>query len=83
MSLWEVALDESDTAMSLWRGAFLEDLRDQPWVAAEAVLAEELRRNCVDYHISALLALGRVVRGLRESVRVGHRCRPGAPCHAR
>lgn len=59
-TLWEVALSESDTAMTLWRGPFLEDLRDQPWVSAEAALVEETRRDCLDYRITALLALGRI-----------------------
>ena len=56
--------------MALWRGGFLEDLRDQPWVAAEAVPAEELRRNCLDYRISALLALGRVPAALAASTQL-------------
>ncbi len=59
-ALWEVALDQADAAMSLWHGPFLEDLRDEPWVGAEATQVEELRRDCLDHRITALLALGRV-----------------------
>jgi len=57
---WTVALEQSDTAMSLWRGPFLEDLRDRPWVGPEASAVEEMRRDCLDYRITALLAVGRV-----------------------
>ena len=57
---WNVALEQSEAATSSWRGPFLEDLRDQPWVAAEAATAEAMRRDCLDYRITALLALGRV-----------------------
>ncbi|KAA0098013.1 AAA family ATPase [Mycolicibacterium sp. P1-18] len=57
---WNVALEQSDTAMSLWRGPFLEDLRDQSWVGPDAAAADELRRDCLDYRVTALLALGRV-----------------------
>ncbi|MBJ7341634.1 BTAD domain-containing putative transcriptional regulator [Mycolicibacterium sp.] len=67
VGLWEAALAEADTAMALWRGAFLEDLRDLPWVGPEALLAEEMRRDCLDYRISALLALGRVPLALVAS----------------
>jgi DNA-binding SARP family transcriptional activator len=69
-ALWEVALAESDTAMALWRGPFLEDLSDQPWVGAEAMLAEEMRRDCLDYRISALLALGRVPLALAAAAQL-------------
>ncbi|MEU0495728.1 BTAD domain-containing putative transcriptional regulator [Mycobacterium sp. NPDC006124] len=57
---WAAALEHADSATSVWRGPFLEDLRDLPWVAAEASSAEEMRRDCLDYRITALLALGRV-----------------------
>lgn len=69
-TLWDVALAESDTALASWRGPFLEDLRDQSWVGAEAVAVEELRRDCLDYRISALLAMGRVPLALAAAVQL-------------
>lgn len=69
-TLWDVALSESDTALALWRGPFLQDLHDRSWVAAEAVAVEELRRDCLDYRISALLALGRVPLALAAAVQL-------------
>ncbi|KAA0080288.1 AAA family ATPase [Mycolicibacterium sp. P9-64] len=67
---WDEALAESDAALALWRGPFLEDLSDQPWVTAEAVAAEEMRRDCLDYRISALLALGRVPLALASAAQL-------------
>lgn len=67
---WAAALEEADAAMSLWRGPFLEDLRDEPWVAAEATLVEEMRRDCLDHRISALLALGRVPLALASAAQL-------------
>jgi DNA-binding SARP family transcriptional activator/DNA polymerase III delta prime subunit len=56
---WDAALAATDAAMALWRGQFLEDLRDEHWVRSEATLVEEMGRDCLDNRISALLALGR------------------------
>ncbi|MCV7422085.1 AAA family ATPase [Mycobacterium yunnanensis] len=67
---WTVALEQSEVALSSWRGPFLEDLRDQPWVAAEASAAEEMRRDCLDYRITALLALGRVPLALAAAAQL-------------
>lgn len=57
---WEDALTTADAALSLWRGPFLADLRDEPWVAAEAPRIEQMRIDCLDHRITALLALGRI-----------------------
>lgn len=67
---WTAALEQADVATSLWRGPFLEDLRDQPWVGPEAAAAEEMRRDCLDYRISALLALGRVPLALASAAQL-------------
>lgn len=64
---WGQALAEADTAIALWRGQFLEDLCDEHWVVQDATRAEELRRECLDNRIAALLALGRVPAALAES----------------
>jgi DNA-binding SARP family transcriptional activator len=64
---WQEALDAADEALSLWRGPFLDDVGDEPWVLADAARADELRRNCRDSRITALLALGRVGPALTEA----------------
>lgn len=61
---WVDALTAADEALALWRGAFLDDLRDQEWVTEDAARAAELRSECVDHRITALLALGRVPAAL-------------------
>ena len=64
---WADALAEADAAMALWRGPFLADLRDQEWVDREAARVEEMRRECLDSRITALLALGRVPAALADA----------------
>lgn len=61
---WEEALLAADAALALWRGPFLADLRDEPWVADDAARADQLRTDCLDARITALLALGRVPQAL-------------------
>ncbi len=65
-SQWHEALEAADAALGLWRGPFLQDLRDEPWVAVDAARAEELRTDCRDSRITALLALGRAAHALAE-----------------
>ncbi|OKH68331.1 ATPase AAA [Mycobacterium sp. SWH-M5] len=61
---WVDALTAADEALALWRGPFLDDLRDEKWVTEDAARAAELRSECVDHRITALLALGRVPAAL-------------------
>ncbi|UGU31209.1 AAA family ATPase [Mycolicibacterium smegmatis] len=61
---WVDALTAADEALALWRGPFLDDLRDEQWVHEDAARAGELRSECVDHRITALLALGRVSTAL-------------------
>lgn len=63
---WDEALAAGDAALALWRGPFLEDLQDQPWVAQDAARVTQLRAECLDHRITALLALGRVSAALAE-----------------
>lgn len=65
-SRWDDALVAAEQALSLWRGPLLEDLRDEPWVAAEAVRLDELRSECLDARITALLALNRPASALAD-----------------
>ena len=67
---WADALAETDAALALWRGPFLADLRDQEWAEREAARAEEMRRECLDSRITALLALGRVPAALADAGRL-------------
>jgi DNA-binding SARP family transcriptional activator/DNA polymerase III delta prime subunit len=61
---WEEALALVTSALDGWRGELLEDLRDQPWVAPEAEGVDELRTECREIAITALLAVGRVAPAL-------------------
>ena len=61
---WHGALSAAEAALARWRGPFLADLRDEAWVATEASRAEQLRTDCLDVRITALLALGRVAQAL-------------------
>jgi DNA-binding SARP family transcriptional activator/DNA polymerase III delta prime subunit len=61
---WQQALSAADEALALWRGPLLADLCDEPWVAEDAARAEQLRTDCLDARITALLALGRVPQAL-------------------
>lgn len=57
---WVEALNLADAALALWRGDLLDDLGDQDWVSQDAARIRELRTECLDHRITALLALGRV-----------------------
>lgn len=61
---WGQALSAADAALALWRGPLLADLPDEPWAADDAARAEQLRTDCLDARITALLALGRVPQAL-------------------
>uniref|UniRef100_UPI001600F2EE AfsR/SARP family transcriptional regulator n=1 Tax=Nocardioides pelophilus TaxID=2172019 RepID=UPI001600F2EE len=69
----EAALATYDAALAMWRGPFLGDLVDLPFVAAEAARLEELRFLAVEQRLDLVLALGRhteVVGELEELVRL-------------
>ncbi|QRY54885.1 AAA family ATPase [Mycolicibacterium septicum] len=57
---WTEALTVADETLALWRGDLLSDLGDQDWVTQEAARVRELRTECLDHRITALLALGQV-----------------------
>lgn len=61
---WADALAATDEALACWRGPLLADMADEPWVADEAARADQLRSDCLDARITALLALGRVPQAL-------------------
>jgi DNA-binding SARP family transcriptional activator len=61
---WADALDHVEAALARWKGALLADLADQAWVRPEADALEELRTECRETQITALLALGRMAPAL-------------------
>lgn len=77
---WADALASADLALGLWRGELLEDLSDQAWVRAEANGVEELRTECRETQITALLAVGRVAPALAaaQELRAAHPSRDRA-----
>ena len=64
---WEQALTIADRALARVRGPFLEDLRDEHWVEVEAAAFEEVRTECRETRITALLAAGRVAPALVDA----------------
>jgi DNA-binding SARP family transcriptional activator len=69
---WEHALTVADRALARVRGPFLEDLRDEHWVAVEASAFEEVRTECRETRITALLATGRLAPALVEAAALCH-----------
>lgn len=69
---WEQALVMSERALNQVRGPFLEDLRDEHWVEVEAAAFEEVRTECRETRITALLAAGRVAPALVEAAALCH-----------
>ncbi len=67
---WRDALAATDAALALWRGPLLEDLRDEDWVRRESAGVEELRAECRENRVTALLALGRSAEALADAVRL-------------
>lgn len=67
---WRDALAEADAALALWRGPLLADFGDEKWVVPDAARVDELRRECMDGRVTALLALGRTAPALTEAARL-------------
>ncbi len=64
---WEFALDTADRALDSVRGHLLEDLRDEHWVEVAAASFDEVRTECRETRITALLALGRLAPALVDA----------------
>lgn len=64
---WRTALTTVDDALALWRGPLLADMRDEPWVRDEAGRVDELRVECLEHRVTALLALGRVPEAVAQA----------------
>ncbi len=67
---WDAALKTADRALASVRGPLLEDLADEPWVQVEAAGVDEVRTECRETRITALLALGRVSPALVEAAQL-------------
>ncbi|MGF7123476.1 BTAD domain-containing putative transcriptional regulator [Rhodococcus sp. AG1013] len=67
---WELALTMADRGLASVRGHLLEDLSDEPWVVMEAAGFEEVRTECRETRITALLALGRLAPALIEAAQL-------------
>ncbi|TQF65738.1 AAA family ATPase [Rhodococcus spelaei] len=67
---WEPALKTADRALASVRGQLLEDLSDEHWVQVEATGFDEVRTECRETRITALLALGRVPPALVETAQL-------------
>lgn len=67
---WHDALAAADAALALWRGPLLEDLRDEEWVRQVAAGIDELRTECRENRVTALLALGRSAEALTDATRL-------------
>ncbi len=69
----DAALREYDAALAMWRGPFLSDLVDLPFVAAEAARLGELRLFAIEQRADVALSIGRhaeLVAELEELVRL-------------
>ena len=67
----ETALEELRSALALWRGEPLQDVRDEPFARAEIERLRELRATAVELQIDARLLLGHhehVVPVLRQLI---------------
>ncbi|MET0704686.1 MAG: BTAD domain-containing putative transcriptional regulator [Mycobacterium sp.] len=67
---WRAALAAADAALTWWRGPLLEDLRDEHWVRHDSAGVDELRTECRENRVTALLALGRGAEALTDANRL-------------
>jgi DNA-binding SARP family transcriptional activator len=63
---WAEAREVADRTLALWRGRLLEDVGED-WAEAEARSMEDLRSECREARIVALLALGETPAALAEA----------------
>ncbi|MCV7193158.1 BTAD domain-containing putative transcriptional regulator [Mycolicibacterium brumae] len=65
---WPAALEETDAALALSEAPLLAEFAGAPWLSAESLRVEELRAECAETRIPALLALGRTAEALADAV---------------
>ena len=64
---WSEAADAASTAIGLWRGPFLDDVGDEPWVTAEAVQLDEQYAQCMECWVTGLLGMDNVSEAITRS----------------
>ena len=64
---WAGAVDAAAAGVGLWRGPFLEDLADEPWVSSWAAGLDETYGECVEGWVTGLLGLGRIGEAVSRS----------------
>jgi DNA-binding SARP family transcriptional activator/nucleoside-triphosphatase THEP1 len=64
---WRDALTTVDATLALWRGPLLADMPDEDWVREEAGRVDELRTECLEHRVTALLALGKVADAVAQA----------------
>ena len=64
---WSVAVAAAAGAVALWRGPFLDDLADEPWVSAEATHLDELYAQGMEAWVTGLLGQGNVGAAVTRS----------------
>jgi DNA-binding SARP family transcriptional activator len=69
---WRAALAAAEDALALWRGPLLADLRDEAWVRDEAARVDDLRTECLEHRVTALLALGRAADAVSQAAQLRH-----------
>lgn len=79
---WAAALETAEHALLLWRGELLEDFADEDWVQVEVPPLAELRAECHETAVTAMLALDRLAPALAELYRLreAHPLRERACC---
>ena len=63
---WELAADEAERALALWRGRPFAELDDDPEAQPTIARLEELRLELMELRADALLSIGRVERALPD-----------------
>ena len=64
---WPDAVATASAAAGLWRGPFLDDLADEPWVGVEATHLDEMYAQCVEAWVTGLLGQGSVGEAVTRS----------------
>ena len=64
---WPEAAGAASTAIGLWRGPFLDDIGDEPWVTAEATQLDEQYAQCMECWVTGLLGMDNVGEAITRS----------------
>lgn len=67
LQAWSAAVEQARTAIGLWRGPFLDDLGDEPWVRADALQLDEMYAQCTESWVTGLLGTGNIGEAITRS----------------